>query len=407
VKVRSICLRKKESQMPEFTNNISNILAKYPTLSLDEEKILNEWIKEDDNREIFEALTNNESRIALLERYDQMKQEEHQKWEKFETLLNSTTQQAKTVWWNRWQTYMAAASIILMVFIGFKWLAKKDSGIKTETPVVAVPKNDIAPGQFKARLILADGSVVVLDTISDSKLVQQGGTNVYTRKGQLVYEQKGKHTEVLYNTLTTAKGETYGMVLSDGSKVWLNSQSSLRYPVAFTGDERRVEITGEAYFEVATQRKLPFVVSLNGMEVEVLGTIFNINSYTDEDAVKTTLLEGKVKVSNGGSLTMLMTGQQAILNKQTQKLDKLENVDVEEAVAWRFGYFQFHDADLKTVLRQIARWYDVDVEYKGDIPLRKFEGKIPRNSNLSQVLAVLETNKVRFAIKGKKIIVAP
>jgi ferric-dicitrate binding protein FerR (iron transport regulator) len=168
-----------------------------------------------------------------------------------------------------------------------------------------------------------------------------------------------------------------------------------------------VEITGEAYFEVAHAADRPFIVNVDGMEVQVIGTHFNISSYADEAEIKTTLLEGKVRVTKGNSLTELAPGQQAQLNKQTENIIRESNVDVSEVVAWKNGYFSFSDADLQTVLRQLVRWYDVEVSYEGKVADMTFQGKIPRNSNLSNVLKILETNEVHFKIEGKKIIVSP
>jgi ferric-dicitrate binding protein FerR (iron transport regulator) len=189
--------------------------------------------------------------------------------------------------------------VLVLAVGGMVWYQSNRKDTRTaQKESVPVQTADVAPGQFKAKLTLADGSVVVLDTVSNKQVVQQGSTNVYTKDGKLIYQHKGENKEVLYNTLTTAKGETFGMELSDGSKVWLNSQSSIRYPVAFNSEVRKVEITGEAYFEVATaylisgsgqKEKLPFVVSANGMEVQVLGTKFNVNSYSDENSTRTTL----------------------------------------------------------------------------------------------------------------------
>ena len=384
---------------------IGELMAKYPAITTEEETVLNEWMAKDGNKEIFESIVDNETRINDFRRFLQIKNETAAAKEKFDALTTGQSEKPKAIWWNRWSTYMAAASIVLLCFIGYKWFGGKKITPGAKVPVV-VQSNDVQPGQFKARLTLDDGSTVVLDSLN--KQLQQGNTSIVNKDGQLVYEQQGKSEKALYNTLSTAKGQTYGTVLSDGSKVWLNSQSSIRYPVSFNGDVREVEIDGEAYFEVQ-KAKDPFIVKTQGVEVEVLGTHFNVNSYSDEDAIRTTLLEGKVKVhtTSNNTITILQPGQQASLNKQTKQLNKLDDVDVDEAVAWRFGYFKFTNADLQTVLRQIARWYDVEVEYAGKVPKMDFLGKLPRTSNLSQVLATLETNEVHFTIEGKKIVVSP
>jgi transmembrane sensor len=394
---------------------IGAIMAKYPALTAEEEAVLNEWMAKDGNREIFESTVDNDTRLKDFKRFLEIQQQTAAAKERFDVLVaGKSVQPANVIGWHKWQTYVAAASVIVLIsLIGYKWFGEKKAIPKATAPVI-VQNNDVQPGQYKARLTLADGSVLVVDSFSKDRLVQQGSTNVYNRDGKLVYKENGKAKSVLYNTLSTEKGQIYGTVLSDGTKVWLNSQSSLRYPVSFNGDIRSVEINGEAYFEVAPIRlrsgsKQPFTVKMpHDIEVEVLGTHFNVNSYNDEEAVRTTLLEGKVKVhTSGNSTTVLQPGQQASLNKQTQALNTIDDVDVDEVVAWRYGYFQFKNADLKTVLRQIARWYDVEVEYAGKVPTMDFLGKLPRNSNLSQVLATLETNEVHFTIQGKKIIVSP
>jgi ferric-dicitrate binding protein FerR (iron transport regulator) len=318
-------------------------------------------------------------------------------------------------------TVKYAAAVMLIAGLGGYWVlsrSKNKAIPKKETAQISV-NNDVAPGQYKAKLTLADGSTVILDSVTANSQLQQGGTKLYAQNGQLVYEQKVKQKEVLYNTLTTAKGEMYAMLLSDGSKVWLNSQTSIRYPVVFNDNVRKVEVTGEAYFEVAPsvsllpngeKGKRPFIVKANGMEVEVLGTHFNINSYSNEDAIKATLLEGKVRVHSaaGNAESILSPGEQAILKRgPDNRIAVVKDVDVDEVVAWKNGYFQFTYADLQAVLRELERWYDVDVQYDGAIPARKFLGKIPRNSNLSQVLATLELNNVHFKLEGKRIIVMP
>jgi ferric-dicitrate binding protein FerR (iron transport regulator) len=193
-------------------------------------------------------------------------------------------------------------------------------------------------------------------------------------------------------------------VLADGTKVWLNAASSLRFPAAFAGKERIVELNGEGYFEVAKNASMPFHVRVHDMDVQVLGTHFNINAYTDETAMRTTLLEGSVQVSQGEQTQLLTPGQQAAASQNGQ-IQLADGVDVEEVMAWKNGMFQFQGADLETILRQAARWYDIDVEYKQRISDR-FSGQISKNVNLSQLLKILElTGKVHFEIEGRKIIV--
>ena len=216
---------------------------------------------------------------------------------------------------------------------------------------------------------------------------------------------------VSYNILSTPYGGQYQVTLPDGTIVWLNSASNLRYPTSFTGHERRVEITGEAYFEVAKNARQPFKVKINlsngeGSEVEVLGTHFNINAYDDETTIRTTLFEGSVKINQSTGTTQIKPGQQLQTGK-TGQIKIINNADLEETIAWKEGRFQFGNADINCIMRQLARWYDIDVKYEGNIS-RHFSGIIPRNVNLLKVLNMLElTGEVNFKVEGKKVIVIP
>ena len=312
--------------------------------------------------------------------------------------------------------HVAAAIIILISISGYffnKWnRSAKDEIVKTE-PIQEL-NNDVLPGGNKAILTLANGSQIVLDSAANGIVAQQGNTEVMKlANGQLVYKGAGDQAnEVLYNTMVTPAGGQYRLILPDGSRVWLNAVSSIRFPTAFIGKERTVEITGEAYFEIAKDLSRPFrvlvrPVSGNGvMEVAVLGTHFNINSYRDEPTIKTTLLEGSVKVSMGTSLTFIKPGQQAQLNN-SGIIKVINDADVAEAVAWKDGRFEFNDADLKTIMRQVMRWYDVDVDYQGNIPDRYFTADISRNKTLSGVLTILKLSDVDFKLEGKKLTVTP
>jgi hypothetical protein len=292
------------------------------------------------------------------------------------------------------------------VGLGTYLLLNSDTKQQREVAIQKQPTKDIAPGSNKAILRLADGTEILLDSAHDGTLAQQGVVKIIKlNNGQLAYNpQKGKSEEILYNTITTPKGGQYQLVLADGTKVWLNAASSLRFPAAFAGKERIVELNGEGYFEVAKNASMPFHVRVHDMDVQVLGTHFNINAYTDETAMRTTLLEGSVQVSQGEQTQLLTPGQQAAASQNGQ-IQLADGVDVEEVMAWKNGMFQFQGADLETILRQAARWYDIDVEYKQRISDR-FSGQISKNVNLSQLLKILElTGKVHFEIEGRKIIV--
>lgn len=267
-------------------------------------------------------------------------------------------------------------------------------------------KNDVPPGGEKAILKLADGSTIVLDDAQNGALTQQGDTKVIKLNGKLDYNASSGTNKVVYNTISTPRGGKYQVELADGSQVWLNAASSLRFPTAFLGKERRVEITGEVYFEVAKNKAMPFIVSVNGSEIQVLGTHFNVMAYSDEASLKTTLLEGAVKFVKGNETNILKPGQQSQLLKSGQ-VKLADGIDVDEVVAWKNGMFDFQGADIGTVVRQLARWYEVDVVYDPSID-DHFYATIPRSTNLSEVLRLLElTEKVHFEINGRRIIVKP
>jgi ferric-dicitrate binding protein FerR (iron transport regulator) len=267
--------------------------------------------------------------------------------------------------------------------------------------------NDVAPGGNKAILTLANGSKIILSNAKNGALTQQGNTKVVKLDdGKLAYQPDKTNAPIAveYNTVSTPRGGQYQLTLSDGSKVWLNAESAITFPTSFTGKERKVSIKGEAYFEVAHDASKPFQVTVNGMEVQVLGTHFNINAYNDEGEMKTTLLEGAVKVSKVSVSKLIIPGEQAVVSL-TEPIIVVQQADVDEAVAWKNGLFHFDNADLQQVMRQLSRWYDVDVVYIGTIPKREFAGEMQRDLRLSQVLELLEKNEVNFKIQGKKIMV--
>ncbi|MES1249681.1 MAG: FecR domain-containing protein, partial [Chitinophaga rupis] len=269
-------------------------------------------------------------------------------------------------------------------------------------------KHDAAPGRTRAVLTLADGSRITLDSARSGQLAMQGKTTVTNQHGAVTYSTNGA-TETLFNTLATGRGEqSPPLTLSDGTRVWLNAASSIRYPVAFSGDARQVEITGEAYFEVAKDPTKPFYVRARDVKVEVLGTHFNINAYQDEPSMRTTLLEGSVKVIAGGASQrgrkemLLSPGEQAQVGKD---VNLVKAVDVDQVMAWKNGMFNFNHTDLQSVLRQLARWYDIDVQFEGSPSPRTFHGKITRDLRLSQVIGLLQEVKVKFRIEDGKLIV--
>jgi ferric-dicitrate binding protein FerR (iron transport regulator) len=297
---------------------------------------------------------------------------------------------------------------VLLIAAGGAYLLQQKPA---EPPVTVAHQQDIPPGTNKATLILGDGSVVTLDS-AGNRVISQGGTAIRQQGGQLQYDARGAAAEVTYNTLATPNGGQFKVRLPDGTQAWLNAASSIRYPTTFSGEKRVVEITGEVYLEVARQQGHPFVVQIktasgSGGEVEVLGTHFNINAYNDEPLIKTTLLEGSVKVTTGnGRYSVLRPGQQSAVNS-SGAINILEQVNIGAVIAWKQGYFSFAQTDLRSVMRQIGRWYDVEIVYEGAVPDKKFGGAIPRDSPASEVLKILEVSGVHFRIEGKKIVVIP
>lgn len=266
-------------------------------------------------------------------------------------------------------------------------------------------KNDAAPGGYKAVLILADGSQIILDSANNGTLTRQGNTKIIKlSNGELTYSELNEKPQVvLYNSIKTPKGGQYQIVLTDGSKVWLNAASSLRFPTTFPDKERNVEISGEAYLEVTKIAAKPFYVTVNHVKVQVLGTHFNVNGYDDEAEVKTTLLEGSVKVTTAEATNLLKPGQQAQVTKNGDI--KVIIADVDQAVAWKEGFFSLKKTDMQSFIRMVSRWYDVDVVYEGEVPTGTISGKAQRSLSFSQMQEVLQLNDVKFRIDGKRMIV--
>ncbi|MES2278996.1 MAG: FecR domain-containing protein [Bacteroidota bacterium] len=277
----------------------------------------------------------------------------------------------------------------------------------TEIAKVQLP-HDALPGSNKAILTLSNGETLVLDSTHKGLIAQQGNARVIKNKdGQVDYkvaDDASNAAAIAYNTITTPKGYQYHVVLPDGSKVWLNAASSIKFPTQFTGAQRNVEMTGEAYFEVAKNPAMPFIVKTNRQEVRVLGTHFSIMAYDDESVSRTTLLEGSIMLTGQKSSHILKPGNQAVLNAQGD-VNIIEDADTDEAIAWKNGLFQFKDEGIEGIMRQAARWYDVNVTYKGKIPTRQFKGKIPRNVKLSEMLSMFKYAGVNFNIEGRELTV--
>lgn len=394
-------------------SHINDIVVKAITdeeLTQAERITLDEWLTEEANRALFENLKNKDYLLQKLIEAHEVDVEGDkvlldQKMAKVQSIIK------RKAWYRDVATAAAAAVIVLLTAAALFWLnTRKTDNHEIAKGNIPVKQKEIVPGQTKASLTLADGKKLVLDSAVTGQLAQQGAMVVVNEKGTLIYKELGQSpNSALFNILSTANGQTYGMVLADGSKVWLNAGASIRYPVAFTGNERKVEVTGEAYFEVAHQANKPFIVHVSDqkggkIDVQVLGTRFNINAYIDEADIKTTLLEGSVKINVGNSETLLEPGHQAQVSNGIATVFPEANVDA--AIAWKNGRFNFENADIDGVMRQLTKWYDIRVVYEGPKPTKKFKGEMERNLTLPQVLNALKyTTGIQFRIDGRKLIV--
>ncbi|AKD57008.1 FecR domain-containing protein [Spirosoma radiotolerans] len=400
-----------------------DLIAKYlkGELSDQEREELDAWIAQSDhNQALFARLTQKSAVAGELEKFGSSDKAEA--WQRIiaETEYNATNRQSYIG--IRLVPYVAAAVVLLIVGV-LRYPFNRQS--QPTNPVAQQPI-DFAPGSNKAVLTLADASKIILDDVADGQIARQADVIITkTADGQLLYGEssatasaKLSNTQPSYNTITTPRGGKFRIVLPDGSRVWLNAASSLKYPTKFMGNERVVTLTGEAYFEIIPQKNahkqaLPFRVRSASQVVEVLGTHFNINSYADESSIKTTLLEGKVRViktsphqAENSTEVILNPGEQAQLTADAKRrLNLIRKVDLEETIAWKNGQFQFKDTDLPTIMRQISRWYDVKVDFQGKLPDTKFRGKISRDVPLSQIFQILQLSGINFIIEGKKITV--
>jgi hypothetical protein len=324
-------------------------------------------------------------------------------WQKLEANINRE-QQPKSYPFKTWISVAAAA--ILLLTAGLFLYKPKQHNFQLASRKERF-KNDVAPGSNKAVLTLANGQTIILNQTKNGLITKQGQTTINKiNNGLLSYEASDAgNAPVQYNTVSTPRGGEYQVILPDGTAVWLNAASSLKFPTAFTGTERDVELTGEAYFEVAKNKAMPFKVMTSKVQVEVLGTHFNVNAYDDEDAQKTTLLEGSVKLTSNSGQVMLEPGQQGSFNKQAGNF-RVAKADVDEAIAWKNGNFMFASEDIQSILRKVSRWYNVDIVYQDNAPKKAIWGTVSKFDNVSEVLKVIElTGVAHFTIEGRRITV--
>lgn len=367
---------------------------------------LEKWVhKKEQNRQLFEELCSAEAVETQLQQLGNTDTEAAWQW--LEQKINSrdSHRQRKISWRTAWRS---VAALLVLSVVAWQVLNQGVKKPEHKAALVSQYGGDALPGTKKAELILSDGTAVTLANHTDSIFSESGSTVQRTAGGSLVYTGGSANMETVWNTLHIPNGGEYLIVLEDGSKVWLNAATSLRYPVQFTGKERKVELLGgQAYFEIAENKEKPFIVMTDRMEIQAIGTAFDVNTYTDVDSVvTTTLAEGKVKVKTGSNSNLLLPGEQARVSRSTVII---LTTDLDAVTGWKNGLFAFNGTPLKEVMPQVARWYDVSIAYEGQFGESKFfTGEIKRDVPVSKLLEMMElTGIARFRINGNTILVQP
>lgn len=399
------------TSMREINNRIKDLIIKHlkDELTVEQQLELQDWINVSDyNKELFQELTTTDNLSKELKEYQEAG---INIWDKIDARIKTPAFIEGPVTnirpiGRRIRIYVAAAVIICLFITSYFWLASPfRSPSKARPASVPVAGRDVAPGGSKATLTLGNGSTIVLENVADGSVAEQGATRISKEKNSLSYTAAASASPtVVYNTLTTPRAGQFQVVLPDGTKVWLNNASSLRYPTSFSGTSREVELMGEAYFEVAKNVAKPFSVKVLDATVHVLGTSFNIMAYNNESTINTTLVSGSVKVSEHDHQMLLTPGEQSQLDKQGSL--KKTQVNVASVIAWKNGFFNFSHTDFQSAMRQLARWYDIDVVYKGVIPTKSFSGVIDRQLSLSEVLKIFESDEYTLSIEGNSMIVS-
>lgn len=396
---------KDDAQLP-VAERIAYLIAGFLRGSLTEAEHdeLDAWVvASDENMRLFEELTDEANLEAAMDWHRRLDQGKALNRIKEEVGLRPAK---KPLVRSFWPLLIAAATILIAVISIYLFTIKNADKEDSRLARSNAP-GTVRPGHDQAVLTLANGRTIILDSTGSGLLASEGGVQVAKGAGsELVYEGQGGSLQ--YHTVSIPRGGQYKLVLSDGTRVWLNAESSLRFPAGFAPDSREVELRGEGYFEVAKNKERPFRVKSwtpSGEEqlVEVLGTVFNIHAYPDPAGTRTTLVEGSVRVVKGGERVVLRPGEQA----RGEKNLEVVKVDLRKEVAWKEGLFLFRDASIREIGDQITRWYDVEVEYRGDIPYH-FNATIERSTPLSSLLEVLQaTKRVHFTLAGKKLIIEP
>lgn len=374
-------------------------------LSVEEQLELDAWIEEtDENRALFSELTNHDRLNEELNEYYVPESRKRAALRRIRRKLFLRNVKVFGIIPLMALRYVAAAAVIGFIATAIYFYGIKNRSTSAPTNVAKETK-EIPPGDGnQVVLTLADGTTIKLDSSGNGLLAQQNGTEIMKQKdGQVIYlSGDNKSGEVSMNSISTPRGKQHELILPDGSRVWLNALSKIDFPTAFTGKQRNVSISGEAYFDVVRDKSKPFHVNVDGMDIKVTGTKFNINAYKDEATVKSTLFEGGVKVTKEEVTVDLMPGQQVELNQKTNQFKVVNSADLEATAAWKDGVFYLNNIDVASLMRQAARWYDIEVEYPNGVPSVTLFGEIDRNTNLSELMKVLNESGIKTRLVDGK-----
>lgn len=402
--------------MNEISKVISDLIARHlnDELNDQEKQELDNWVQQsEDHQRFFRQFTDEESLAETLTEYEKSKDIVYGKIKEAVSFKGQVDRKIVNIRWFNLRRFTAVAASLLILVGGFVWwnINEKKNRISGTTAERTI--KDSQPASEGAVLKLADGKEIVLDDAMDGAVAKQGNTRITKQGGLLSYAGSNSANKVLYNTLSTPKGKIYQLLLPDSSKVWLNAASSIRFPTAFMGQERSVEVTGEVYFEVKKDAEMPFHVTVNQRAtIDVLGTSFNINAYDNEEMLRTTLLTGSVRIQipeqeDRGKGVVLKPGQQAQLKQFhiAQSITVVHNANIKNVMGWKDGYFSLDDLTLEELMREVERWYDVEVVYEKGIPAKAFFGKVNRNLSLLDFMDGLKDWGVRFKLEGRKLII--
>ncbi|MBX3256432.1 MAG: DUF4974 domain-containing protein [Chitinophagaceae bacterium] len=394
-----------------INQHIAELLNRFfqGTISPEEKESLADWINESDEEDL---------KMLMEQSWERYDPDQTLGIDKSGALLRSILSKAKEeesispkvihLRYRRWLRIAAAAVIIGLIGSGVYMFFNTSYKKPADVAIIKPASRDIAPPDaVNAVLTLASGQQIVLDSIQNGQLASQGNTNILKLSNDRIayHDVTSGNKKPEYNTLTVPRGSrTINLVLADGTSVLLNAASSITYPTVFAGNERRVEMSGEAYFEVAKDPVKKFIVGVNGVNTEVLGTHFNINAYSDMGSIDITLLEGRIKVANDETTLTLSPGEQAQLNRKG-KIDLNKDVDTDQVMAWKDGLFNFSNLSLENIMLQLSRWYNIDVLYEGEKSGKHFSGIMSRNSSLSEVLKIMQRAGLQFIIEENKVIV--